>query len=63
VLNTVEPDECCCKRLVKELGRSYDGQTWTCPKCGTEWRCEHYKLDNGEGISHWRPQSTIMLIE
>lgn len=64
MLNTVEPDDCCCKKLVKQLGSGkVSGDVWTCPKCGLEWRREVYPLPNGEGISHWRPHPVIMLIE
>ena len=38
MLDTVEPDDGCCKALIKALLKAETPMdSWTCPKCGVEW--------------------------
>lgn len=46
-LNTFEPDDCCGPRLSKVSDLNAIN-TWTCSKCGEEWR-----PDLIDGIRHW----------
>ena len=57
-LDTHEPDECCGKHLDRTLrnGVLWDKlyrRSWTCPKCGMEWR-----ITEG-AIRHWMPHPVV----
>jgi len=55
-LQTYEPDDCCPIAKAIESGRLDDKDSWTCPKCGMEWKCEI-----GEAIRHWSPKPVIVI--
>lgn len=52
LLETFGEDSCCSPRLAKG---PRIGDTWTCPKCGTEWRAR--MVDN---VKAWNPDEVIM---
>jgi hypothetical protein len=54
-LSIVPEDECCAKRLTKELHRNPEMIRWTCPKCGTDW-----KTADSHDVRTWEP---VVIIE
>lgn len=58
-LNTFEHDPCCDANLViaARAGKLADVESWTCPKCGCEWRCR--VVGN---IRHWEPHELIAVL-
>ena len=37
-LNVIEPDPCCTPRFAKAAPSLENAESWTCPKCGVEYR-------------------------
>jgi hypothetical protein len=59
MLNSHEPDKCCGKTLGKALlsGALDTAVSWTCPKCGLEWRPRFRGFDQlPDGMLHWEPR-------
>ena len=56
MLNTFQDDPCCDANLVKALrAGELDGvESWTCPKCGCEWKPRI--MGN---VRHWGPHELI----
>jgi len=48
-----EHDDCCNKPFARDSrgGKLAGVRTWTCPKCGCEWK----PRDAGAGVRHWIP--------
>lgn len=57
-LQTYDPDSCCGTGLARALesGKLTAADSWTCPKCGIEWRAE-----TAEAITHWSPHPVIVI--
>ena len=57
ILNTQEHDPCCSRHWNKaaESGALDSVGSWTCPKCGLEWKAS---LLDGL-IRHWEPKVLI----
>ena len=56
-LDTFEPDDSCCGKLIATAGRSgvlASLQLWTCPKCGLDWASQLMG-----GIRHWMPRPAV----
>jgi len=72
LLNTVHPDDCCTRRISKDLrdGKLDTVDTWECPKCGTEWRPtiislapgKLVTLDQAQQIRHWEPVPAVAVV-
>ena len=72
MLNTFQDDACCDKPLAKALrdGKLDEAFTWTCPKCGCEWKAViHHTVTGIEGdqalldsIKHWTPVPMIEML-
>ncbi len=56
-LQTVDEDPCCHRRLLRALTKGLVGDSWTCPKCGCEWR----PMPIGEA-RHWRAIAPVMVM-
>ena len=65
ILNTFTADECCLPELqAASLRGLLDAMdSWICPRCGQEWRCEVYQIDMGEGIRHWLQYCPVAVID
>lgn len=64
LLETFAEDECCRLRILRAAhdGKLHGKDSWTCPKCGTEWRAQYVKLDMGEPCAkHWEPKPLIAI--
>jgi hypothetical protein len=64
-LQTYEPDDCCPIAKAIESGRLDDQDSWTCPKCGIEWRAGYgveFRDETGhQPIKHWSPKPVIVI--
>jgi hypothetical protein len=55
-MNTFESDPCCNGNLAKDgrAGKLDIVTSWTCPKCGCEWKCRIVGP-----LRHWEPHELI----
>jgi len=54
MIDIIHPDDCCNKPMRKADLSTI--QTWTCPKCGCEWRPRLIR-----GIRCWEPHELIAI--
>lgn len=55
-LQTYEPDPCCGRALARALESLAAAASWTCPRCGCEW-----KPTESGGVRHWIPQVDVLI--
>ncbi len=64
-LQTYDPDDCCPIAKAIESGRLDNTDSWTCPKCGMEWRAGYgveWRDETGHRpIKHWSPKPVIVI--
>ena len=60
MIEFMEHDDCCSKRFaaVGRAGTLADADSWTCPKCGCEWRAS----DVADTAKTWTPVVTADII-
>jgi hypothetical protein len=60
VLNVIEPDTCCSPRFSRAArdGSLDNVKSWTCPKCGVEYRPQIVR----ECVRHWVAHVYVELV-
>lgn len=53
-LNSVEDDDCCAGKLRRALFAGLKADSWTCPKCGCDWKPRQVGP-----LRHWEPHEAV----
>jgi hypothetical protein len=61
VVDLVDPEPCCARRLNRALFGGHEGDSWTCPQCGCDWTAQRTEGQAGT-IRRWSARPAFVVL-